>query len=161
LWAGKAIIEWTYIEKAIEEVVWRFLRIDIDEGRIVTAHLDARHKMLLAKQLADRHLKDEDKEAFLEVLGHIDDLYAERNLVAHGQWVTITPDGIPAVMSLREKLPDGVSREEIISTTMPLERMKAIVTNMVLARNAVIELRRRLPAPPASQEIRLLPPQKD
>jgi hypothetical protein len=158
---GRAIIEWTNLEKAIEEVVWRFLRVNVDEGRIVTAYLDAKHKMRLARQLSQRHMKDADLEEFLEVLGHVDDLYEERNLMAHGQWVTMTPDNTPAVMSLREKLPDWVSRQEVIATTMSLERIQAIVNNMVIARNAVIDLRRRLPEPPASPEIQLLPPRPD
>jgi hypothetical protein len=158
---GRAIIEWTNLEKAIEEVVWRFLRINVDEGRIVTAHLDARHKMLLARQLAERHLQKEDAETFLEVLGQVQDLYDERNLMAHGQWVTLTPDNVPAVMSLREKLPEGVPRQEVIATTMSEERIRAIVDNMVIARNAVIDLRRRLPEPPASPEIRLRQHQPD
>jgi hypothetical protein len=160
LWVGRAIIAWTRLEQAIEEVAWRLLRVGVDEGRIVTARLDARHKMMLARQLAERHLEKKEADEFLEVLGHIEDLYAQRNLMAHGQWVTLKPEDLPAVMSLREKLPEGVSRQEVISTVMPVDGIKAVVENMQLATNFVIDLRRRIPAPPASPKIRLLPPQK-
>jgi hypothetical protein len=61
---GRAIIEWTNVKKSVEEVVWRFLRIGVDEGRIVTASLNARHKMLLVRQLAERHLQKEDADTF-------------------------------------------------------------------------------------------------
>jgi hypothetical protein len=128
----------------MEEVVWKLLRINVDEGRIVTANLDAKHKMNLLRELGKRHLKDPRLTDLSELLNHAEDLYAERNMIAHGEWVTLLPENVPTAMSLREKLPDDVSRVEVIATTFTKERMKAIIDNMGIAMNWLIDLRREL-----------------
>jgi len=144
---GQTVVEWSRVEQVMEEVIWRLLRVTVDEGRIVTASLDAKYKMNLLRGLGKRHLRGQQHDDLMQVLDHCEDLLAERNLYSHGQWVTITPDNLPAVISLREKLPEGISRQEVISITMPADRMKVVVRNMVIARNALIELRRALPVP--------------
>lgn len=143
---GNCIALWSYVEQAIEEMVWAFLRIGIEEGRIVTARLDARHKMMLLDQLGHRHLKKEDLPEFLSVLPRLEDLYEIRNMIAHGQWVTLIPDEIPAVMSLREKLPEETPRDEVITTAMPEENLQATLNNMYILQNYLIDLRKRISA---------------
>jgi hypothetical protein len=43
---GYCIAHWSYLEQGIDEVIWAFLNLGVEDGRIVTAHLDARHKSL-------------------------------------------------------------------------------------------------------------------
>ena len=49
---GNCIVRWSYVEQGIDEVKWAFLKLGVEDGRIVTAHLDARLKMILFRQLA-------------------------------------------------------------------------------------------------------------
>jgi hypothetical protein len=143
---GSCIITWSRVEQAIEEVVWALLQIDVDHGRIITARLDAKYKMMLLRQLGNRHFRENTKTSaeFSAVLERLEDLYGERNLMAHGQWVTLIPDNIPAVLSLREKLPKETPRNEIVATTIPQERLEAIQNNMYIISNYLIGLRKRL-----------------
>jgi hypothetical protein len=103
---GNCIARWSYLEQGIDEVIWAFLKLDVEDGRIVTAHLDARHKMILFRQLGHRHLPDGRLGEFATVLDRVEDLYELRNLMAHGLWVTLVPRNTAVVMSFREKLPD-------------------------------------------------------
>lgn len=139
---GKCIAQWSDIEHVIEQVIWALLRLNIEEGRIVTSHLDARHKTLLLRQLGHLHLPSEDMEEFTTVLGRIEDLYERRNLIAHGQWVTLKPDNVPGVMSLREKLPDGTPRNEVITTVIPQSGFIDLCQNMGIVYNYLVELRK-------------------
>ena len=66
--------------------------------------------------------------------------------MAHGQWVTLVPDNVPAVMSLREKLPEGNPTDEIVTITMLPERLKVIAANMAIISNYLIDLRKKLAA---------------
>ena len=130
----------------MEEVIWGFLRLSVEDGRIITARLDARFRMNMLRGLGEKHMSKEDFSALSDLLKRIGDLYAERNLIAHGIWITSMPDNIPAVMSLREKLPDDAARNEIITTQMSPDRMAGIIRNMILVTHVLIDLRRTLSA---------------
>jgi hypothetical protein len=142
LLVGRAIITWSNLEIIMQEVIWTLLRVSVDEGRIMTSNLDAKYRMNLLRELGRYHLKHQQLADLLETLGHCEDLYGDRNLIAHGQWVTMLPDNIPAVLSLREKLPNDVDRRQVIASTMPKDRLEAIIDNMIIATNDLIALRR-------------------
>jgi hypothetical protein len=141
---GNCLIRWSYVEQGIDEVIWAFLKISVEDGRIVTAHLDARHKMMLFRQLAYRHLPKNDLDEFSTVLGRLEDLYELRNLMAHGQWVTLVPQNTPAVMSLREKLPDHTPRDEIITTEITTDSLTATIDNMSIISNYLVDFRKKI-----------------
>jgi hypothetical protein len=119
-----------------------FLKLGVEDGRIVTAHLDARHKMILFRQLGHRHLPGNRFDEFATVLGRLEDLYERRNLMAHGLWVTLVPRNTPAVMSFREKLPDDTPRNEVITTEMSREALTTTITNIDIIANYLVDLRK-------------------
>jgi hypothetical protein len=139
---GYCIAHWSYLEQGIDEVIWAFLKLGVEDGRIVTAHLDARHKIMLFTQLGHRHLPSSELEAFATVLGRLQDLYENRNLMAHGLWVTLLPRNTPAVMSFREKLPEDTPRNEIMTTEMTITSLKATLSNMGIIANYLVNLRK-------------------
>jgi hypothetical protein len=86
---GRAVVTWSRIEKVVEEVSWALLRLPVDEGRIVTSRLDAKYKINLLRELGKKHFTGEHLIKITEILNKIEDLYIERNLIVHGEWVTI------------------------------------------------------------------------
>src|ERR1700751_2071690 len=76
---GNCIVRWSYVEQGIDEVIWEFLKLNVEDGRIVTAHLDARQKMMLFRQLGHRHLPRSHFDEFDTLLGRLEDLYETRN----------------------------------------------------------------------------------
>lgn len=143
---GNCIVRWSYLEQGIDEVIWAFLKLDVEDGRIVTAHLDARHKMILFRQLAQRHLPESRFDEFAKVLGRLEDLYELRNLMAHGLWVTLVPRNTAAVMSFREKLPSDTPRNEVMTTEMTRESLATTITNMDIISNYLVDLRKTVTA---------------
>jgi hypothetical protein len=139
---GNYIVRWSYVEQGIDEVIWAFLKLDVEDGRIVTAHLDARHKMILFRQLGHRHLPESRFGEFSTVLGRLEDLYELRNLMAHGLWVTLVPRNTAAVMSLREKLPDDTPQNEVITTEMTKDSLTTTINNLAIIANSLVDLRK-------------------
>ena len=139
---GNCIVRWSYLEQGIDEVIWAFLKLGVEDGRIVTAHLDARLKMILFRQLGQRHLPESRFDEFATVLGRLEDLYELRNLMAHGLWVTLVPRNTAAVMSFRERLPDDTPRNEVITTEMTRESLTTAITNMGIIANYLVDLRK-------------------
>lgn len=143
-----AVLSWSYVEKGVEEVIWKFLHLDVSAGRVVTAHLDALHKFRLLRGLADLYMNKEQRASLSILMGRLEDLYELRNIIAHGHWVTIKPDNMPSSMSLRDKLPEGMRRDEVISNHMPSDLMLTTIQNMLLCTNSLALLRDSIsPAP--------------
>jgi hypothetical protein len=101
---------------------------------------------MLFRQLGHRHLPSGDLEGFAAVLGRLEDLYENRNLMAHGQWITRVPQNTAAVMSFREKLPEDTPRNEIMATEITMTSLKKTLRNMVIIANYLVDLRKRVTA---------------
>jgi hypothetical protein len=136
---GQAIAAWSRLEDTMQEAIWSFLNVGIEEGRIVTARLDARFKLNILRGLGAIHLSEKTAEQFKELLAEITDLYADRNFIAHGKWLTMLPDNLPAAASLRERDPT-VPSTEITVETFPADRMREIIRSTITAMNSLIKI---------------------
>jgi hypothetical protein len=135
---GLVTEQWPRLEVALETLIWHFLKLDPDDGRIVTANMDARTKIRMIRALAKRHIKARHiKTQLSELLLTIEKVLAkERNWITHGIWSTIMPDGLPTASSLREELDPGY----VGSQGFPPERMKNLVTSINNAAHLIAEL---------------------
>lgn len=131
-WIGRVIVEWSKLEATMEDLIWHFLDLPIEFGRILTAKSSAEYKMTTLRALNDLvfgrtfdlHLQDYLKE----VLDSIDLLKDDRNFIIHGTWGRLKPGGVPIVLSLRAK----DSPSTVMSESFSLERMRAIYSDMAV-----------------------------
>jgi hypothetical protein len=113
--------------------------VELAEGRVVTARLDVTYLANMLRGLGPIHLDAQSAERFSGLLNEIVDLYADRNMIAHGKWGTILPEKLPAAASLRER--DGtVPASNVIVETFPDFRMITILQNIVIASNRLIKV---------------------
>jgi hypothetical protein len=54
---GRVIIQWSRTEQAIEELIWHFLGLPIDEGRVITSPLDTKYKISMLRGLGIQRIK--------------------------------------------------------------------------------------------------------
>jgi hypothetical protein len=134
---GELIETWTSVDSNLEMMIWEFLRIDELDGRIVTSKMDARNKLQMLRALVNRHLTlPEHLEKAKRTINEIDQLRDERNFVAHGNWGTLMPEGVPIAASLRKKS----DIEEVVSETFPESRMRAIIAGNEASLNAIRQI---------------------
>jgi hypothetical protein len=114
--------------------------VDLAEGRVVTARLDVNFIMNILRGLGPLHLSGPHAGNFNDLLNEITDLYADRNMIAHGKWGTILPEKLPAAASLRDKGDGTVPASNVIVETFPDFRMIAILQNIVIANNNLIKV---------------------
>jgi hypothetical protein len=135
---GRAIILWSRLEAQMQSVIWEFYGLPLEYGRIITESLDAKYKLMMLRKLTESYVSDDNiKDELNTLYNNIQFIYDERNIIAHGLWGTLTPDAVPAVMSLKpkdEKLP----RDEIMTETFPAWRMYSVVDRCILATNALL-----------------------
>src|ERR1700676_2527713 len=84
---GKAVVAWTRLEHSIDEVIWAFLRVSVEDGCIITSSLDTRYRLNLLRALGERHLTKEHLAILSDIIKKINELVEFRNLVIHGLWV--------------------------------------------------------------------------
>ena len=138
---GRVVVEWAKLEGALDDIIWRFLNIPMEYGRIVTSRMDANAKIAMIRSLNllgfDPSTYDYLLNCYLkEILDHIDILRESRNLIVHGTWGRSLPDKIPIAMSLRIK--DTPST--IVSETFPSERMRVILHDTVALKWKIVSL---------------------
>jgi hypothetical protein len=126
---GLVVLNWSKLETDIEAVIWAFLGLGIDAGRIITTRLNVDVKIELLRSLSLTYLRAEALDGMLNVLDFINIYKEGRNFVVHGSWGTLMPDNIPVCASLRPKAPPG----EIISEHFPEERMINLVNGILEA----------------------------
>jgi hypothetical protein len=51
---GEFIANWSHLELVLEKLIWHFLKLVPEDGRIITSTLDARPKVRMIRQLAKR-----------------------------------------------------------------------------------------------------------
>jgi hypothetical protein len=54
---GEFIANWSHLELVLEKLIWHFLKLVPEDGRIITSTLDARPKVRMIRQLAKRHIR--------------------------------------------------------------------------------------------------------
>lgn len=104
---GGIIVQFSKLEGVIQEVIWHFLDLSIEEGRIITCLNDVSGNTAILRALCRKKIKSKPiLEKFNIRLNRLQELAEARNKIAHGIWCTQMPDGLPGVLSLRKKVPD-------------------------------------------------------
>jgi hypothetical protein len=125
---GVMIAQWSRMEGVIQELIWKFLNLSIEDGRIVTCQNDVSENLAILRELLKRRLGEGPMLAAFGIrLDRLTKLMEQRNLVAHGLWATAMPENVPGVLSLRRKPPDlGLIAFERFSTDYLRNLIKAI-----------------------------------
>jgi hypothetical protein len=134
---GKVVVVWSKLEAAMDDTIWHFLKLDMEDGRIVTTRLDARTKATMIRSLSEWHLSKDDQDGLATVLTVISERQDDRNFIAHGTWGTLLPDNVPIAMSLRPKSPNP---DEVTAETFPERRMHEIVNDVAWAIDQLVRL---------------------
>lgn len=137
---GRIIIAWAKLEAALEDLVWHFLDLCDDDGRVITCRMDARSKVELLRVFGSRVLPLDELPLYTKWLSFIAELQDSRNFAAHGLWGVLQPENVPVAMSLKPKAELG----QIVSESFPKERMDAIYDGITKARRSALKLRDRL-----------------
>jgi hypothetical protein len=134
---GLLVLNFAKLEHNIEDAIWSFLGVSIDEGRPLTSRLNTDFKIEMLKSLAKTYLRGELLDDILECADLINGYKEDRNFVVHGSWGTLMPENVPVCASLRPQGPPG----EVIAETFPEERMLAIIDGILEAIKNVRTLR--------------------
>jgi hypothetical protein len=135
---GRFVVEWSKLEGVMDDLIWRFLDMPVEYGRIVTSHVDATGKIKLLTQLIETSFGHSSPDYimfsyFEEILDHVDIIRIDRNLIIHGTWGRNSIN-IPISMSLRIR--DTPST--IVSETFDDIRMKDLIRKTLDAKWAMI-----------------------
>jgi hypothetical protein len=138
---GRALAAWSQLEQVIEEVIWSFLELHIDIGRVITADLDANHKLKMLRGLSKNYIDANSFKLLDALIKRLRELYEFRNYAAHGVWVTLKSGNIPAVRVLRAKVPDNFDQAQVVLIEMSSKYMNEMTRLMDVFRNSLIDLR--------------------
>jgi hypothetical protein len=58
---GRVVIEWSRLESILNDLIWCFLNVSFEDGRALTGRADAGTKIALLRQIAPKHMANEDK----------------------------------------------------------------------------------------------------
>ena len=100
---GRVLVLWAKLESAINDTIWQILRLETQDGRALTAYNDAEQNLTILRSLAKRHLTDERYKTLKATLDAIKICQGERNMIAHGTWGTLNPDGVPIALYIRNR----------------------------------------------------------
>lgn len=137
---ARIIVGWSKLEAALEDLIWQFLDLSDDDGKLITARLDARPKGEMLGVLSARYLGKKRTQKLDELLARVRSLQEDRNFIAHGVWGTVQPENVPAAISLRPKAAPG----RVTLETFPIGRLKDIDARIEECRKEVLSLRDEL-----------------
>jgi hypothetical protein len=138
---GRVAVAWSHLEATLDDLIWDFLDLCDQDGRIITTGLDARPKFEIINKLAERYFSGDQLETLRATLQTIEDLRLDRNFIVHGIWGSIAPaKRLAAALSFRPKAPPG----QVVLETFPPIRMKSIADGIDHARFQIVELTRQL-----------------
>ena len=125
---GLVVLNWSRLEASIDNTIWHFLNLGLDEGRVITNRLNTDLKITLLRSLAHAYLSEEDvNEVETRLLYYIGIYQEDRNFIVHGLWETLKPENVPVCKSLR---PISPTPSEVIAETFPEERMINLINGI-------------------------------
>jgi hypothetical protein len=136
---GRFVAAWSDVELVIGLLVWAILNVDEDDGKIISAAVDASVKVTWVRAFAARHLELEDQREIAEILSKLDAIRESRNLIVHGQWCTMRDTGDPVAISLRLKTEYG----GVLSETFPHQRLHDLIKDCYSAKATILAWARR------------------
>lgn len=137
---GRIAAAWSYLEISLDDLLWHFLDLDDEDGRVMTARFDADRKCQLVSTLGSRHLSKAQFQELDGVLKTIQSLKEDRNFVIHGLWGKVMPEGIPAAQSIRLK----ADPYRVVMETFEPIRMVSICDGIDVAREQIAALTKKL-----------------
>jgi hypothetical protein len=140
----RVIVAWSKLEGVMEDLIWHFLGLQIEQGRIVTGRLDATAKIKMIRALAEPELSETHWHRLSPILDRIDILREERNTIAHGTWGR-NSQGIPIAISLKF---NPLAPDEVVSEAFPDVRLRAIAYNIDASKFKLMILMRDIRAVP-------------
>jgi hypothetical protein len=125
---GLVVLNWSKLEANIDDTIWQFLNLSIEDGRVITNRLNADLKITLLRSLAHAYLPEEDfNEVEARLLYYIGIYQEDRNFIVHGSWGTLMPDNVSVCTSLRPKSP---TPGEVVAETFSEERMVNLINGI-------------------------------
>jgi hypothetical protein len=122
---GRIIVEFSRLEQALSLMIWRLLKLQMKDGRLITTRMDAQAKIAMLYILVPRYFDTARRHAALTALDFAEIIMEDRNFIVHGLWGTLMPDNVPLIASIRPKS----DPENIISEAFPAERMRSIISS--------------------------------
>ena len=84
---GEVIYRWALLEYQMQEIIWRAMGIDNQQGRTLTVGMDARVLTGIFRTLIRRWAANKTETKMISSLARdTSDLYDDRNNLAHGVW---------------------------------------------------------------------------
>ncbi len=130
------------------------LRLDEEDGRIVTKRMGPNMLIPMARVLSKRHAPKARLDKLLNAIDLADIRKSERDMVAHGSWTTLKPDNVPMAMSIKLEGPPGT----IGSETFSEDRMRTIIRDLTAVRDFLFLVRGEIAKAREESE---KPPRKD
>jgi hypothetical protein len=131
---GRVVVEWAKLEAAMQDAIWNILNVPLEDGRVLTARMDARIKLQWLRTFSQRHIFGDELTNLSEILDLIERRQDDRNFIAHGTWGILHPDNIPVALSLRQKSPP----DEVLSESFPEWVMTDIIRDIRKSRDALV-----------------------
>jgi hypothetical protein len=121
---GNAIVAFAAMEAAAEALIWDFVGLSSDNGRLLT-RMDARPKLELAKALSEKHrvLPHPHPQTTKDFWIMVRRLTDAQNRIAHGIWVVLDKK-LPVAASYRLTADPG----RVLGEAFPLDRLAEIAS---------------------------------
>jgi hypothetical protein len=117
---GHVAVEWSRLDRAVEQVIWGLLSSDDDLGAALTTHIPPRVRLDIVLSLADNLLDANETKHLSKLVERINELHPDRNLSVHGKWVPFVNPTITKVEARK-----GVRRTGYQPTIPLLEKLAA------------------------------------
>jgi hypothetical protein len=112
---GAVLMEFAHLEVTLNHLIWGLLRLSTDDGKNLTARLDARPKLEILAAIARRYLRSPRKvQVIREHSKRLQEIAMYRNACAHGMWY-VRADGRLYCSSYRWEVEDGFVGTKAIS----------------------------------------------
>jgi hypothetical protein len=131
---GRLVVEWAKLEAMMQDAIWDILNVRFEDGRVLTARMDARTKLQWLRTFSNRHVSQDELTKFSEIIELIELKQDDRNFIVHGTWSTMRPENVPVVSSLRQKSPP----DEVLTESFPEWRMSEIIVDIKKCRDALV-----------------------
>lgn len=109
---GRVAVQWTFVERSIEMLVWELAGLRQPHSQAVTTHLQTLALLNMAKTLLNQRFPGTPLEERLKVILNLvgSELRPKRNKVVHGVW---GPTGTPDKISITETTARGVYKFKV------------------------------------------------
>ena len=112
------------VEEIIQSIIWEILKLNFDDGKVVTARNDVQTNMTILRNIAAHRLNEDRLGLLHSILDRVKDAQEYRNTVVLAQWIMLRPMNVPAAMSIRWK---AIEEDSVTSEACPPQRMREII----------------------------------